>query len=180
MSADVWRGRGGNFGGVAFIGVDRSELRQSLLGPTRGCTGFEIQIAQLQGHLRVLERDFSEPDLGVSERQRLLGLICETQTTINSVNDELTDCGSDLTIVGVERTQGIQYFSFNGQGSGYATDNNVPLIAQRIVERYAHHHDDDGDGTGGVASTSMSIHIGSSARPLLDCRGSRKGGKQCR
>ena len=35
---------------------------------------------------------------------------------------------ADLTIVGVEKTQAIQYFSINGQGSGYAPDNSVPLV----------------------------------------------------
>jgi hypothetical protein len=36
-----------------------------------------------------------------------------------------------LTIVGIERTQSIQFFMFNGQGSGAGTDNSVPLIAQK-------------------------------------------------
>jgi hypothetical protein len=40
---------------------------------------------------------------------------------------------ADLSIVGVEKTQGIQYFSINGQGSGYAPDNSVPLVAQRTT-----------------------------------------------
>src|SRR6266851_2481191 len=40
---------------------------------------------------------------------------------------------AELTIVGVELTQAIQYFSINGQGSGYAPDNSVPLVAQRTT-----------------------------------------------
>jgi hypothetical protein len=40
---------------------------------------------------------------------------------------------ADLSIVGVEKTQAIQYFSINGQGSGYAPDNSVPLVAQRTT-----------------------------------------------
>jgi hypothetical protein len=40
---------------------------------------------------------------------------------------------ADLTIVGVEKTQAIQYFSINGQGSEYAPDNSLPLVAQRTT-----------------------------------------------
>lgn len=36
-----------------------------------------------------------------------------------------------LTIFGIERTQAIQYFLINGQGSAFALNNSVPLIAQR-------------------------------------------------
>lgn len=38
---------------------------------------------------------------------------------------------SNITIVGIEQTQTIQYFDFNGQGSGFAANNSIPLIAQR-------------------------------------------------
>ena len=31
--------------------------------------------------------------------------------------------------VAVEATQATQFFNFNGQGSGYAPDNSVPLVA---------------------------------------------------
>jgi hypothetical protein len=40
---------------------------------------------------------------------------------------------ADLSIVGVEKTQAIQYFSINGQGSGYAPDNSLRLVAQRTT-----------------------------------------------
>ena len=36
-----------------------------------------------------------------------------------------------LRIVGVEQTQAIQFFNFNGHGSGAGADNSVPLIAQK-------------------------------------------------
>ncbi len=36
-----------------------------------------------------------------------------------------------LKIAGVEATQAIKYFAFNGQGSGYAADNTVPLVAEK-------------------------------------------------
>jgi len=46
-----------------------------------------------------------------------------------------------LAIAGVERTQTIQFFLFNGQGSGYAPNNSVPLIAQRatVLRVYVDH-----------------------------------------
>lgn len=47
----------------------------------------------------------------------------------------LTSLGSaptNLSIVGTERTQGIQYWNRPaGQGSGYAPDNSVPLVSQK-------------------------------------------------
>ena len=44
-----------------------------------------------------------------------------------------------LTIVGVELTQGTQYFLLNGRGSGFAADNSVPLVSlkQTMVRVYA-------------------------------------------
>ena len=41
--------------------------------------------------------------------------------------------GAELVIAGIELTQATQYFSINGQGSEYAPDNSVPLIAQRAL-----------------------------------------------
>lgn len=36
-----------------------------------------------------------------------------------------------LRIAGLEYTQAVQYFRFNNQGSGYAPDNSVPLVANK-------------------------------------------------
>ena len=38
---------------------------------------------------------------------------------------------SNLAIAGVEQTQTIQFFLFNGQGSGFAPNNTVPLVANK-------------------------------------------------
>lgn len=38
---------------------------------------------------------------------------------------------SNLSISGIERTQATQFFLSNGQGSGYAANNSVPLVAQK-------------------------------------------------
>jgi hypothetical protein len=40
---------------------------------------------------------------------------------------------SNLTIVGVERTQSVQYFDFNRQGSGAGEDNSIPLIEGKAL-----------------------------------------------
>ena len=40
---------------------------------------------------------------------------------------------SGLNIAGIERTQAIQYFNFNGQGSGYASDNSLALVARKTT-----------------------------------------------
>lgn len=38
-----------------------------------------------------------------------------------------------LSIAGIELTQAIQYFRFNGQGSGFAADNTVPFVANKSL-----------------------------------------------
>lgn len=38
-----------------------------------------------------------------------------------------------LMVVGVESTQATQFFDFNGQGSGAAADNSVPLVAHKAL-----------------------------------------------
>jgi hypothetical protein len=40
---------------------------------------------------------------------------------------------SNLAIAGIERTQAIQFFLFNGQGSGFAGNNSVPLVADKAL-----------------------------------------------
>jgi hypothetical protein len=40
---------------------------------------------------------------------------------------------SNLTIAGIERTQAIQFFFLNGQGSGAGADNSVPLVADKAL-----------------------------------------------
>ena len=40
---------------------------------------------------------------------------------------------SKIAIAGIERTQAVQYFLFNGQGSGFAADNTVPLVANKSM-----------------------------------------------
>jgi hypothetical protein len=116
---------------VFIRGSGRRELR--LLGGPGSCTALEAQLASLEQELQHLQRIQPEPDWTEYQRQQHARRLYETQTAILQTTEELQDCRSDLTIVGVERTQGIQYFSFNGQGSGYAADNSVPLIAQRTL-----------------------------------------------
>src|SRR5215213_2560610 len=38
-----------------------------------------------------------------------------------------------LNVVGIEATQAIQFFNFNGQGSGTGPDNSVSLVAQKAT-----------------------------------------------
>ncbi|TDO34743.1 hypothetical protein EV643_126103 [Kribbella sp. VKM Ac-2527] len=75
----------------------------------------------------------SEPDLSPSQIAHIQQQLYQDRNTLARLRQELVLCLSDITIVGVEKTQGIQFFSINGQGSGYAPDNSVPLIAQRTL-----------------------------------------------
>lgn len=49
------------------------------------------------------------------------------------VQPQDTGQSSNITIVGIEQTQTIQFFRFNGQGSGFAADNSIPLIANKTT-----------------------------------------------
>jgi hypothetical protein len=40
---------------------------------------------------------------------------------------------ANLHIAGIEVTQGIQFFNFNGRGSGAAPDNSMPLVAKKTT-----------------------------------------------
>jgi hypothetical protein len=100
----------------------------------RVCAQLADRIADLERHVDVLQRILdSEPDLSPAQRGRIRQQIGQTQSTIATLEYELVLCRSNITIVGVEKTQGIQFFSINGQGSGNAPDNSVPLIAQRTL-----------------------------------------------
>jgi hypothetical protein len=98
----------------------------------RDCVEIEIQVGQLTRLVDSLQRILdTEPELSSAQRERLQRRISEHEATLSRLQDELRRCRSEITIEGVEFTQGTQYFCFNGQGSGFAPDNSVPLIAQR-------------------------------------------------
>ncbi len=56
------------------------------------------------------------------------GLSWEDVTTLT-----LQAVDTTVVVAGVEATQSIQYCNINSQGSGYAQDNSVPLVAQRTT-----------------------------------------------
>ena len=39
----------------------------------------------------------------------------------------------NLRVVAIEKTQATQFFNFNGQGSGLAPDNSIPLVANKDI-----------------------------------------------
>lgn len=98
------------------------------------CTRLAEQIAGLSRSVDRLRWILdNEPDLSGGTRQRVGRQIWESEAAINELNHELELCRSDLTVVGVEMTQAIQFFDINGQGSRAAPDNSVPLVAQRAT-----------------------------------------------
>jgi hypothetical protein len=98
----------------------------------QACAQIANRIADLERNIDLLEQILDlEPDLSQSQIAHIQEQLYQDRTTLIELRQELVLCRSDITIVGVEQTQGIQFFSFNGQGSGYLPDNSVPLIAQR-------------------------------------------------
>jgi hypothetical protein len=97
------------------------------------CKELADRLADLEQQVEYLEEDLEDPELTPAQRGSIRRQIRETREKIAAVKDQLEECRKALVIVGVERTQGIQYFLINGQGSGYAPDNSLPLIAQRAL-----------------------------------------------
>ena len=98
------------------------------------CAQLERRIADLERHVARLQEILdTEPDLSGGTVQNIRRQIREANNTLAELRHELILCRSDITIVGVEQTQGTQFFAFNGQGSEAAPDNSVPLIAQRMA-----------------------------------------------
>jgi hypothetical protein len=97
------------------------------------CRDLADRLADLEEQVEWLEDLLTDPELTPQQRASIRSQITRTRETIASVRDQLAECRASLSIRGVELTQGIQYFSFNGQGSGVAPDNSVPLIAQKTL-----------------------------------------------
>src|SRR5262249_46032540 len=99
------------------------------------CQPIQDQIDELEDEVETLldVLDQVPPKDRPAIRQR----IRQDQDRIQVLNQELQQCllhpPSNLSIAGIERTQATQYFLFNGQGSGFAPDNSVPLVANKIL-----------------------------------------------
>jgi hypothetical protein len=101
----------------------------------QACRQISYRIGDLEHHVDLLQGILDDPksDLTPTQVRNLRRQIAEATNTINELRQQLVLCSFDITIAGVEKTQGTQFFSFNGQGGGNAPDNSVPLIAQRAL-----------------------------------------------
>ena len=100
--------------------------------PEQSCDHLEQALAALERRqARLQEILDTEPDLGASQRLRLRRQLWEIENEIIATRTQLQLCQADFTVVGIELTQGTQYFSITGQGSGFGPDNSIPLIARR-------------------------------------------------
>jgi hypothetical protein len=97
------------------------------------CGQIADRIAGLEQQVEFLEDLLADPELTPAQRGSIRQQIRGARSTIAGLKEQLAECRSDITIVGIEKTQGTQFFSINGQGSGNAPDNSVPLIAQRTL-----------------------------------------------
>jgi len=98
------------------------------------CAAIPGKIADLQQQIEVLEELLDDPELTPQQKASVRQQIKQRRTQIAALKEQLAECQkAEITILGVEKTQGTQYFLINGQGSGYAPDNSVPLVAQRAL-----------------------------------------------
>lgn len=99
----------------------------------RACEGIEGQIAAVEHRIDRLREQLEDPELNESQRRRIRKLIAEAEDELFEFQEALRRCRAPLSIVGVERTQGTQFFGINGQGSQAERDNSVPIFAQRTL-----------------------------------------------
>src|SRR5262249_51242170 len=99
------------------------------------CQPIQDEIDELEAQVEALQDLLDQvppKDRGAIRRQ-----IRQDQDRIQLLNQELQQCvlhpPSNLYIAGIERNQATQFFRFNGQGSGSAPDNSVPLVANKIL-----------------------------------------------
>lgn len=97
------------------------------------CQVLQDRIDVLTDQVDALEEMHQQPGLTPSERAEIIRQIDGIRAQIAVLQAQLTECLSQLSVHGVELTQGIQFFLINGQGSGAGADNSMPLIAERAL-----------------------------------------------
>jgi hypothetical protein len=96
------------------------------------CRGLQDQLRGLEQQIEMLRDDLEDPELTPAQKGLIRQQIQQLRERVAVVREQLRDCQTaPLTIEGVELTQGTQFFRINGQGSGMAADNSVPLVSQR-------------------------------------------------
>src|SRR5215510_10434556 len=103
-------------------------------GTDERCRELQDQIDALNAEIESLQEALNEvpPSARPGIRARILAL----GRQVRVLERQLAEClipTSNLSIVGIEFTQATQFFHFNGQGSGNAADNSVPLVANKAL-----------------------------------------------
>lgn len=97
------------------------------------CQSIQDEIERIQAAIRHLQDELgSAPP---AERPIIIEMIRREREKEAEAKRRLSRCianaGTYFDVVGVEYTQAIQYFDFNGQGSGHARDDSVPLVSRK-------------------------------------------------
>jgi hypothetical protein len=94
------------------------------------CQPFQDEIDALNAQLALLQEDLQRHKPGALEEIRA------KRKEIADATAKLQACLKNppqpcWTLAGIEWTQAIQYFLINGQGSGFAGNNTVPMVANK-------------------------------------------------
>jgi hypothetical protein len=99
------------------------------------CQPIQDKIDGLENEIEALQQEIFE--VPPSARPGIRKLIFQLNHQIRLLEQQLQQCllhpPSNLVIAGIELTQAIQYFRFNGQGSGFEPDDTVPLVANKVL-----------------------------------------------
>jgi hypothetical protein len=120
------------------------------------CQQLQDELDRIQADLRFWRNKLRTAS--PSERPEIVAKINELSVDEHVTGLALADCLNpphppNIAISGVELTQATQFFKFNGNGSGNATDNSVPLVANKdlILRVYVNYFTLDGTVTGSVS-----------------------------
>jgi hypothetical protein len=102
------------------------------------CKELQDELDRIVAELAVLNKKVKRLGLLPDEKADILAQISELWQQFATVNQALYQCGftpakptSNLSVYDIEQTQAIQYFNLTLQGSHYAPDNSVPLVAKK-------------------------------------------------
>ena len=135
------------------------------------CRPIQQELDGIQATIRGLQEELQTAP--PAQKPGLIAMIREERRREAEAQTRLDRCiaGADsyLRVAGVECTQAIQYFYHNGQGSGAAQPNSIPLVARKslVVRVYVASQRHDPPYPTSVSGTLEYRRTGGQAFPVL-------------
>jgi hypothetical protein len=103
--------------------------------PQGPCADLQAALLELDAEIAALTELLSDGQLTPQQHGEIDAMLVAARARREALGQQLDQClTKPIVLLGVERTQANQYFLVNGQGTGAAPDNSVPMIALRPVD----------------------------------------------